>query len=90
MTDEIKVQDAGTADKVKLAVAILVVIAGVAGYYLLAGRAAWLRWLPVAGSSRSRRWCWRSRTTAMSFASSWSWRASSCARSCGRAARRPA
>ena len=50
MTDEIKVQDAGTADKVKLAVAILVVIAGVAGYYLLAGRAAWLRWLPVAGS----------------------------------------
>jgi preprotein translocase subunit SecE len=50
MTDEIKVQDAGTADKVKLAVAILVVIAGVAGYYLLAGRAAWLRWLPVVGS----------------------------------------
>jgi len=43
MTDEIKVQDAGTADKVKLAVAILIVIAGVAGYYLLAGRAAWLR-----------------------------------------------
>jgi preprotein translocase subunit SecE len=51
MTDETKVQDAaGTADKAKLAVAILVVIAGVAGYYVLAGRAAWLRWLPVAGS----------------------------------------
>src|SRR6266513_622999 len=41
MTDEIKVQDAGTADKVKL---------GVAGYYVLAGRSAWLRWTPVAGS----------------------------------------
>src|SRR5256885_3830905 len=50
MTDEIKVQDAGTADKAKLTVAILVVIAGVAGYYVLAGRPAWLRWTPVAGS----------------------------------------
>src|SRR5438270_638591 len=38
MTDEIKVPDAGTADKAKLTVAILVVIAGVAGYYVLAGR----------------------------------------------------
>src|SRR5437763_3245944 len=50
MTDEIKVQDPGTADKAKLTVAILVVIAGVAGYYVLAGRPAWLRWAPVAGS----------------------------------------
>jgi preprotein translocase subunit SecE len=50
MTDEIKTQDAGTADKVKLAVAILIVIAGVAGYYLLADQATWLRWLPVIGS----------------------------------------
>jgi len=50
MTDEIKVPDAGTADKAKLTVAILVVIAGVAGYYVLAGRPAWLRWTPVAGS----------------------------------------
>ena len=33
MTDEIKVQDAGTADKAKLTVAILVVIGGVAGYF---------------------------------------------------------
>src|SRR3979490_2641311 len=44
MTDEIKVQDAGTADKAKLTVAILVVIGGVAGYYVLAGWPAWLRW----------------------------------------------
>jgi preprotein translocase subunit SecE len=50
MTDEIRVQDAGTADKVKLAVAIVIVIAGVAGYYVLAGQSSWMRWLPVVGS----------------------------------------
>ena len=50
MTDDSKVQDAGTADKVKLAIAILVVIAGVAGYYVLANQAAWLRWLAVIAS----------------------------------------
>ena len=50
MTDDSKVQDAGTADKVKLAIAILVVIAGVAGYYVLANQAAWLRWLSVIAS----------------------------------------
>jgi preprotein translocase subunit SecE len=50
MSDEIKLQDAGTADKVKLAVAILIVIAGVAGYYVLANQATWMRWLPVIGS----------------------------------------
>src|SRR5437762_13356835 len=50
MTDEIKVQDPGTADKARLTVGILVVMAGVAGYYVLAGRPAGLRWTPVAGS----------------------------------------
>jgi preprotein translocase subunit SecE len=50
MTDEIKVQDAGTADKVKLAAAIVIVVAGVAGYYVLASQATWMRWLPVIGS----------------------------------------
>jgi preprotein translocase subunit SecE len=50
MTDEIKVQDAGTADKAKLTVAILVVIGGVAGYYVLASWPAWLRWTAVAAS----------------------------------------
>jgi len=44
-----KAQDASTADTVKLAVAILLVIAGVAGYYVLGTQAAWLRWLAVAG-----------------------------------------
>ena len=50
MTDGNKVQDAGPADKVKLAIAILIVIAGVAGYYVLANQAAWLRWLSVIAS----------------------------------------
>jgi preprotein translocase subunit SecE len=47
MTDDSKLQDAGTADKVKLAAAIVIVIAGVAGYYVLASQATWIRWLPV-------------------------------------------
>ena len=50
MTDDSKVQDAGTTDKVKLAIAIVIVIAGVAGYYVLANQAAWLRWLSVIAS----------------------------------------
>ena len=50
MADEIKIQDAGTADKVKLGLAVLIVIAGLAGYYALAADAAWMRWLSVAGS----------------------------------------
>jgi len=50
MTDEIKVQDAGTADKAKLYAAIVIVIAGVAGYYYLSGQPTWMRWLPVVGS----------------------------------------
>ena len=50
MSDEIKVQNAGTADKVKLAVATLIVVAGVAGYYVLADQASWVRWLSVIGS----------------------------------------
>jgi len=43
-----KVQDAGAADTVKLVVAILLVIGGVAGYYVLGAQAAWMRWLAVA------------------------------------------
>ena len=50
MNDEGKVQVAGTADKVKLAVAVLIVIAGVAGYYVLASQATWMRWLSVIAS----------------------------------------
>jgi len=43
-----KVQDAGGADTVKLVVAILLVIGGVAGYYVLGAQAVWMRWLAVA------------------------------------------
>jgi preprotein translocase subunit SecE len=50
MTDDIKTPVAGTADKAKLTVAILIVAAGIAGYYVLTDQPAWLRWLTVAGS----------------------------------------
>jgi preprotein translocase subunit SecE len=43
-----KVQDAGGADMVKLVVAILLVIGGVAGYYVLGAQPVWVRWLAVA------------------------------------------
>ena len=47
MTDEIKVQDFGTADKVKLGAAIVAVAAGIAGYYTLNSNASVLRWVSV-------------------------------------------
>ena len=47
MTDDTRIQDPGTADKVKLTVAILLVIAGVAGYYVITVPAPWMRWVPV-------------------------------------------
>jgi preprotein translocase subunit SecE len=50
MTEETKTQDAGTADKAKLAAAILIVVAGVVGYYLLASQPSWLRWVAVVVS----------------------------------------
>jgi len=50
MTDDVKLQEPGTADKVKLTVAVLIVVAGVAGYYVLADQAPWLRWLAVVAS----------------------------------------
>jgi preprotein translocase subunit SecE len=50
MTDDIKAQDAGTADKLKLAAAIVVVMGGVAAYYVLANQPVWIRWLPVIAS----------------------------------------
>jgi preprotein translocase subunit SecE len=50
MTDDIKEQDAGTADKAKLGVAIVLVIAGIVAYYALANQPTWLRWVAmVAG-----------------------------------------
>jgi preprotein translocase subunit SecE len=46
-TDEIRDTDAGIADKVKLVVAVLLVLGGVAGYYALAASPPWQRWLAV-------------------------------------------
>jgi preprotein translocase subunit SecE len=43
-----KAQDTGGAETAKLVVAILLVGAGVAGYYVLGTQAAWVRWLAVA------------------------------------------
>jgi preprotein translocase subunit SecE len=47
MTEEIKVQDATGADKVKAVVAVLLVLGGITGYYLLAAQPSWVRWLSV-------------------------------------------
>jgi preprotein translocase subunit SecE len=44
MTEDIKVQPAGGADTAKLVVATLLVILGVAGYYVLGDQNVWLRW----------------------------------------------
>ena len=49
MTEQIKAQDGGAANTVKLVIAILLVLAGVAGFYLLSSEAIWLRWLAVVG-----------------------------------------
>ena len=49
MTDEIKIPEVGAADKVKAAFAVALAIGGVVAYYVLAGDAAWKRWLAVAG-----------------------------------------
>jgi preprotein translocase subunit SecE len=47
--EDIKTQDAGGADNAKLVVGILLLAAGIAGYYVLAEQNVWLRWACVAG-----------------------------------------
>ena len=49
MTEEIKAQDGGAANTVKLTIAGLLVASGVAGFYLLSNQATWIRWLVVVG-----------------------------------------
>ena len=44
MTEEIKAQDGDSANTVKLVIASLLVLAGVAGFYLLSAQSVWLRW----------------------------------------------
>ena len=50
MTDETRVEAPTTADKAKLTVAVLIVIAGVAAFYVLASQPTWMRWAAVAAS----------------------------------------
>ena len=47
MNEELKVQNAGGADKVRLGLAILLVIAGIAVFYVLDSAPSWERWLAV-------------------------------------------
>src|SRR5262249_38093150 len=47
MTEQIQT-DAGTSDKAKLTAAILLVLGGVVGYYVLSAQPSWQRWLAVA------------------------------------------
>ena len=47
MNEELKVHGVGTPDKLKLTVAVLLVIGGIAGFYVLVDQPTWLRWLAV-------------------------------------------
>jgi preprotein translocase subunit SecE len=51
MNEIVKQEEVGTADKVKLGVAIAIVLAGVAAFYLLKGeQAPWVRWVAFSVS----------------------------------------
>jgi len=47
VNEELKISGVGTPDKVKLGAAILLVIAGIAAFYVLDTQPTWLRWLAV-------------------------------------------
>ncbi len=47
MNEELKISGVGTPDKVKLGAAIVLLIAGIAAYYVLADQPLWLRWIAV-------------------------------------------
>ena len=49
MNEQTTVQDASVADKAKITVTILLVIGGIAAYYVLSAQAAWIRWVAVLG-----------------------------------------
>jgi preprotein translocase subunit SecE len=48
MNETVRQQDAGGASNVPLWIAVALLLAGVAGYYLLGNSNAWLRWGSVA------------------------------------------
>jgi preprotein translocase subunit SecE len=47
MTEEIKVPDTSASDKVKAIGALVLLVAGIAGYYVLSAQPAWERWIAV-------------------------------------------
>lgn len=47
MTEQVQRQGAGALDAAKLAAGVLIVAAGVAGFYLLSAQPIWLRWILV-------------------------------------------
>ena len=49
MNEQTTVQDASVADKAKITITILLVIGGIAAYYVLSAQAAWMRWFAVLG-----------------------------------------
>ncbi len=49
MNEQTTVQDASVADKAKITVTILLVIGGIAAYYLLSAQPAWERWVAFVG-----------------------------------------
>jgi preprotein translocase subunit SecE len=48
MTDN-TITDVGASDKAKLTTAIVLVLGGIAAYYVLASQPVWQRWVAVAG-----------------------------------------
>ena len=49
MNEHTTVPDSSVADKAKITVTILLVIGGIAAYYVLSAQAAWIRWVAVLG-----------------------------------------
>jgi preprotein translocase subunit SecE len=49
ISEETGVRDAGASDHVKLVIAAVLVLAGIAGFYFLSAQASWMRWLAVVG-----------------------------------------
>jgi preprotein translocase subunit SecE len=49
MNEQVRQQEAGGNSSAPLWIAAVLLLAGVAGYYVLAGQPGWLRWLSVLG-----------------------------------------
>src|SRR5262245_33072400 len=47
MTEDIKVPDTGASDKVKAVAALVLLVGGIAAYYVLSAQPAWERWIAV-------------------------------------------